>query len=235
MVDLLRTFNGIAAQWLAGLCEMDAVAAPLGQSLAPSEQTDGVGLGQACRQGHGVGVAAKKLEPDPFAGFRRLIRQHADHLTFLQGLDQCTYARNIGGGEVQVGTFAAHENELLAGCKFGRAIEHGDVAERREILRRDLEAAEMRGQKDDALAFGLCRRHQLQANRVDDQCIGLSEGSHPDASELKHLLAGFGGSRPTNIGRQTGLRDIGAQIATIGRREQVNQLPKQTAKRMQNA
>ena len=235
MVDLLRTFNGIAAQRLAGLCEMDTVAAPAGQAFAPGEQTDGVGLSQACRQGHGVGVAAKKLEPDPFAGFRRLIRQHADHLAFLQGLDQCTYARNIGGGEVQVGTFAAHENEFLAGSKFGRAIEHGDVAERREILRGDLEAAEMRGQKDDALAFSLCCLDQLQANRVDDQCIGLSEGAHPDAREFEHLLARFSGGGPANFSGQTRLRDVGAQVAAIGRRKQVNEPSEQVAQCMQNA
>src|SRR5574343_1630755 len=118
---------------------MDAITAPTGQALTPSEQRYGTGLGEAGSQRHGVGVAAKELEPYALARLRRLVGQHADHLAFFQGLDQRSYARQIGWRQMQLGALAAHQDQFISSRRLRFAVEHGNVAERRQVLGGDLE------------------------------------------------------------------------------------------------
>ena len=118
---------------------------------------------------------------------------------------------------------AAFENHLAQRGLARRAVEYGDIAEGSVILRRDLEATEVRGQEDDALAGPLRGLDMLPADYLGNQGGRLFEFQQPDTGQLEHLLAGFGRDLTTQGRIDAGLRHVFPDVPALGRRQQINQ------------
>jgi len=230
MVDLLGPGQGIALQRLAGGMEMQPVAPPAGQPLAPGHEHRGTGFREAGGEGHGVGGPAEEIEPGALTHLGGLVGQHPHGLPLLQGLDQGPYTGEIRRGQMQLRPLAPGQDHALQAFLPGRPVEHGDRTEGRVVLGGDLETAQMRRQEQDAPAGRLGRPHMLPAPDLGHLGIGLFQAPHPDARQLQGLLAGLPGCRQTPFRPESRLGQVGLKMAPVTWRNLVNQPAGQSTK-----
>jgi hypothetical protein len=93
---------------------------------------------------------------------------------------------------------------------------------RRVILGGDLEAAQVRGQEQDAAPGRPGAFDQLPAGNLDHAGDHLVLRAQPDFRQFQHRLAGLGNRRPL-CRRHAGLADMGGEVAPVGGRQQPRQ------------
>jgi hypothetical protein len=116
---------------------------------------------------------------------------------------------------------------------LGPAVEHGDRAARRVVLRGDLEAAQVRCEKQDAAAGGPGLFHQLPAAHLDHAVDHFLLRAQPDLGQLQQRFSGLGNGGVTRV-VHAGLHDVGGEIAPVGGRRQPGQPAGERAEVMQH-
>src|SRR5690606_12116158 len=192
IVDVLRCWCGgefaFRIQWF----DMNHIAASQWQSFAESQQYGGTGgLRQLADQCHGVGLSAEEIGPFAFILFRHLIRQDADGLAFFQGFQQGAYAAQVGSSQRDMAALAAFSHQF-AEFRVARWCDaDADGVVRGGVTAGGLITAEMRRQKDDAFAVGMCRFSVLPAFAFSHQFQHGGLRLEPDGKSLQYALAGL--------------------------------------------
>ncbi len=238
LVDLPGRFVRVGGQRVADRGAQRAhphqVAPPPAQPFTPDQHHPGPArVGQARRQCHGVGVAAKKWRPDPLPGRRHLVGQQAHRLPGFERLDELFHAGQRGRRGAQPRAIARVGHQLAQPGLPGRTKQHRDGQFLPEALgvglRGDLETAQMRREKQHPRAvrlrgFDVGRAFPAHAHRAPQ----------PQPGQFRHQFAGLAHRGPGHRTRKAGLLHVGQQLAAVAAREQKTEPAQQPAQRVQH-
>ena len=168
MVDLLRACFSIAIKWLRWRLQVKMIACAAWQTFGPDHDHGRAAFTQTSGEGHRIGWFAEKIGPAPFADFRGLIGQEAHCTAFFQCLEQGAYTAKIGRRNMHLISGPSCFDQALHPRLFGRTVKHRDRRVNREVLRRNLETAQMRRQVKNPSTCAGRGFNQFPAADLDD-------------------------------------------------------------------
>ncbi|KFB71583.1 MAG: hypothetical protein AW09_003272 [Candidatus Accumulibacter phosphatis] len=236
VVDLLRTLLDGAADRLRRFLQVEMVTGPPGQTFGPDHDHAGTALDQSRGQRHCIGRFPEEIEPATFARFRRLVGQYADRFAAFERLQQTAHPGQVGSRQVQLGTRATSFDHGLQPGLPGWPVQDRDRRMRGQVLRGDLETAEMRRQIEDPLAAPGSGLDQFPARYLDDASGRFGERSQPDSRQFECALAGFADgpwAQPPGLVCTECEQHVLAHVPAVGRRQQPGQPAEESAERMQ--
>ena len=214
---------------------MQRIAQPPGLALAARNDHARAGLlHQPRRERHGVGIPAEKWRPQSQPLGRHLVGQQAHGFAAAQRLDHLAHARQRSRHGLHAGSVARGGHHLGQPGLARGPVENRDrpmlrTPALRRGLHRQLEAAQMRRQEDDAPALGPGLLDALGPYHF----AALGRGAQPHARQLGDQAARMAHGR-SDFGKAVArLACVLQEAAAVGGRDEEHQPPQDSAQTMQ--
>src|SRR3954469_13463706 len=227
--------RGFARELFRKGLQPDLVAAAPWQPSAEGEKAAyAFALREPGGEGHGVRRTAEEIGPVAFAFAGHLVGQKADRLAVAQRLEDRAHPAHVGRHEAHVRPVTPFAHERVDPAELGRPVEHGDRHVQRGVLRGNFEAAHVRREEEQRLAFLACGECLLHALHLTHHRHDLGMRPEPQRRQLGEHLPRLSDRRAAGAGIDVaGLQQVGAQVPAIGGRDPINQPPEDGSQRMQ--